>query len=78
MVTEFENFSFSKELDLQVFGKTNYGYHNQILGRRDGTFKKIAVVDKTIRPLKKLRSEFYDSVARETLLQNEFIKFNSV
>ena len=79
MVPEFENFSFSKRIGSSGVVKTNYGYHViQILGRRDGTFKKIAVVDKTIRPSKETKNKFYDSVALELYYKVDSSNFNSV
>ena len=64
MVPEFENFSFNKRIGSSGVVKTNYGYHViQVLDRRDGTFKKIAIVDETIQVSKATQNQFYDSVA---------------
>ena len=79
MVPEFEDFSFSKRIGSSGVVKTNYGYHViQILGRRDGTFKKIATVDKTIRPSKETKNQFYDSVALELYYKVDSSNFKSI
>jgi peptidyl-prolyl cis-trans isomerase D len=64
MVPEFENFSFDKRIGSTGVVKTNYGFHViQVLGRRNGTFKKIAIVDESIQVSKDTKNQFYDSVA---------------
>ena len=64
MVPEFEKFSFNKKVGSSGVVKTNYGYHViQVLGRKVGSFKKIAVVDETIQISKTTKNQFYDSVA---------------
>ena len=78
MVPEFEDFSFSKRIGSSGVVKTNYGYHViQVLGRRDGTFKKIATVDKSIRPSKETKNKFYDSVALELYYKVDSSNFKS-
>ena len=64
MVTEFEEFSFNKKIGSSGVVRTNYGFHViQVLGRKIGTFKKIAVVDETIQVSKATQNQFYDSAA---------------
>ena len=64
MVPEFEEFSFSKRIGKSGVVKTTYGFHIiQVLGRKTGSFKKIAVVDETIQVSKTTQNEYYDSVA---------------
>jgi peptidyl-prolyl cis-trans isomerase D len=64
MVPEFEEFSFEKRIGSSGVVKTNYGFHIiQVLGRKIGTFKKIAIVDETIQVSKLTQNQFYDSVA---------------
>ena len=64
MTAEFEEFSFSKKVGKSGVVRTNYGFHViQVLGRRIGTFKKIAIVDETIQVSKATQNEYYDSVA---------------
>ena len=64
MVPEFEEFSFNKKIGSSGVVRTNYGFHViQVLGRKIGTFKKIAVVDETIQVSKATQNQFYDSAA---------------
>jgi len=64
MVPEFEEFSFNKKIGSSGVVRTNYGLHViQVLGRKIGTFKKIAVVDETIQVSKATQNQFYDSAA---------------
>ena len=64
MVPEFEEFSFSKRIGKSGVVRTTYGFHIiQVLGRKTGSFKKIAVVDETIQVSKTTQNEYYDSVA---------------
>ena len=64
MVPEFEEFSFNKKIGSSGVVRTNYGLHIiQVLGRKIGTFKKIAVVDETIQVSKATQNQFYDSAA---------------
>ena len=64
MTAEFEEFSFSKKVGRSGVVRTNYGFHViQVLGRKIGTFKKIAIVDETIQVSKATQNEFYDSAA---------------
>lgn len=64
MTAEFEEFSFSKKVGRSGVVRTNYGFHViQVLGRRIGTYKKIAIVDETIQVSKATQNEYYDSVA---------------
>ena len=64
MTAEFEEFSFSKKVGRSGVVRTNYGFHIiQVLGRKIGTFKKIAIVDETIQVSKATQNEFYDSAA---------------
>ena len=64
MVPEFEEFSFNKKIGNSGVVRTNYGFHViQVLGRKIGTFKKIAVVDETIQVSKATQNQFYDSAA---------------
>ncbi len=64
MVPEFEKFSFTKRKGSSGIVKTNFGYHIiQVLGKRVGTFKNIAIVDKDIRVGETTTNEFYDSIA---------------
>lgn len=64
MTPEFEEFSFSKRVGRSGVVRTNYGFHViQVLGRKIGTFKKIAIVDETIQVSKATQNEFYDSAA---------------
>ena len=64
MTPEFEEFSFSKKVGRSGVVRTNYGFHViQVLGRKTGTFKKIAIVDETIQVSKATQNEFYDSAA---------------
>lgn len=64
MVPEFEDFSFNKRKGASGIVKTNYGFHIiQVLGRRTGTFKNIAIVDETIRVSKETTDQYYDSIA---------------
>jgi peptidyl-prolyl cis-trans isomerase D len=64
MVPEFEEFSFSKRIGKSGVIRTTYGFHIiQVLGRKTGSFKKIAVVDETIQVSKTTQNEYYDSVA---------------
>ena len=64
IVPEFEEFSFNKKIGSSGVVRTNYGFHViQVLGRKIGTFKKIAVVDETIQVSKATQNQFYDSAA---------------
>ena len=64
MVPEFEEFSFNKKIGSSGVVRTNYGFHViQVLGRKIGIFKKIAVVDETIQVSKATQNQFYDSAA---------------
>ena len=64
MVPEFEDFSFNKRKGSSGIVKTNYGYHViQVLGKRTGTYKNIAIVDESIRVSKTTTDQFYDSIA---------------
>jgi peptidyl-prolyl cis-trans isomerase D len=64
MVPEFEEFSFTKRIGSSGVIKTNYGFHIiQVLGRKIGSFKKIAIVDESIQVSKLTKNQFYDSVA---------------
>ncbi len=64
MVPEFEDFSFKKRIGYSGVIKTTYGFHViQVLGRKIGSYKKIAVVDETIQVSKVTKNQFYDSVA---------------
>ena len=64
MTAEFEKFSFSKKVGSSGVVRTNYGFHViQVLGRKIGTYKKIAIVDETIQVSKATQNEFYDSAA---------------
>ena len=59
MTAEFEEFSFSKKVGRSGVVRTNYGFHViQVLGRKIGTFKKIAIVDETIQVSKATQNEF--------------------
>ena len=64
MVPEFENFSFEKRIGSTGVVRTNYGFHvNQVLGRKIGTQKKIAIVDESIMASSSTQDYFYDSIA---------------
>ncbi len=64
MVPEFEDFSFGKRIGYSGVIKTTYGFHViQVLGRKIGSYKKIAIVDETIQISKSTKNQFYDSVA---------------
>ena len=63
MVPEFENFSFEKIGSTGVV-RTNYGFHViQVLGRKVGTQKKMAIVDESIMASSSTQDLFYDSIA---------------
>ena len=64
MVPEFENFSFEKRIGATGVVRTNYGFHIiQVLGRKIGTQKKIAIVDESIMASSSTQDFFYDSIA---------------
>ena len=64
MVPEFENFSFEKRIGSTGVVRTNYGFHIiQVLGRKIGTQKKIAIVDESIMASSSTQDFFYDSIA---------------
>ena len=64
MVPEFENFSFEKRIGSTGVVRTNYGFHViQVLGRKIGTQKKIAIVDESIMASSSTQDYFYDSIA---------------
>ena len=64
MVPEFENFSFEKRIGSAGVVRTNYGFHViQVLGRKIGTQKKIAIVDESIMASSSTQDFFYDSIA---------------
>ena len=64
MVPEFENFSFEKRIGSTGVVRTNYGFHIiQVLGRKIGTQKKIAIVDESIMASSSTQDLFYDSIA---------------
>ena len=64
MVPEFENFSFEKRIGSTGVVRTNYGFHViQVLGRKVGTQKKIAIVDESIMASSSTQDLFYDSIA---------------
>ncbi len=64
MVPEFNDFSFEKRIGSTGVVKTNYGFHIiQVLGRRNGSYKNIAIIDETIKVSKATQDQFYDSVA---------------
>ena len=64
MVPEFENFSFEKRIGSTGVVRTNYGFHIiQVLGRKIGTQKKIALVDESIMASSSTQDFYYDSIA---------------
>ena len=64
MVPEFENFSFEKRIGSTGVVRTNYGFHIiQVLGRKIGTQKKIAIVDESIMASSSTQDFYYDSIA---------------
>ena len=64
MVPEFEDFSFNKRIGSSGVVRTNYGFHIiQVLGRRTGTLKKIAIVDESIMASSNTQDFYYDSIA---------------
>ncbi len=64
MVPEFDNFSFEKRIGSTGVVRTKYGFHIiQVLGRRTGTQKKIAIVDESIIASSTTQDFFYDSIA---------------
>jgi len=64
MVPEFENFSFEKRIGSTGVVRTNYGFHViQVLGKKIGTQKKIAIVDESIMASSSTQDYFYDSIA---------------
>ena len=78
MVPEFEEFSFSKRIGKSGVVRTTYGFHIiQVLGRKTGSFKKIAVVDETIQVSKTTQNEYYDSVALAFYYKADSTDFNT-
>ncbi|MBL6594540.1 MAG: peptidylprolyl isomerase [Flavobacteriales bacterium] len=78
MTAEFEEFSFSKKVGRSGVVRTNYGFHViQVLGRKIGTFKKIAIVDETIQVSKATQNEFYDSAALALYYKADSIDFET-
>jgi peptidyl-prolyl cis-trans isomerase D len=78
MVPEFEEFSFTKKIGRSGVVRTNYGFHViQVLGRKVGSFKKIAIVDETIQVSKATQNEFYDSVALAFYYKADSTNFNN-
>ena len=78
MTAEFEEFSFTKKAGRSGVVRTNYGFHViQVLGRKIGTFKKIAIVDETIQVSKATQNEFYDSAALALYYKADSNDFNS-
>ena len=64
MVPEFNDFSFDKSIGSIGVVKTQFGYHIiEVLKRRNGVYKKIAVVDQSVKVSKQTQDLFYDSIA---------------
>ena len=64
MVPEFNDFSFDKKIGSIGIVKTQFGYHIiEVLKRRNGVYKKIAIVDQSVKVSKQTQDLFYDSVA---------------
>ena len=78
MVPEFEDFSFNKRVGSSGVVRTTYGFHIiQVLGKRTGSFKKIAIVDETIQVSKTTQNEFYDSIALAFYYKADSTDFNT-
>ena len=78
MVPEFEDFSFNKRVGSSGVVRTTYGFHIiQVLGRKIGSFKKIAIVDETIQVSKATQNEFYDSIALAFYYKADSTDFNT-
>ena len=64
IVPEFKDFSFNNRIGSSGLVRTQFGFHIiQVLGRRNGTLKKIAIVDEAIMARQNTQDLYYDSVA---------------